>query len=71
MENLHFRSLPVIQCPSIPSEGTLANSKTLETVYKPIVPPKPQLMIHLPTIEEIRNRYKPSVLSPLRKRTSL
>lgn len=29
----------------------------------------PELVIHLPSIDEIRKRYRPSILSPLRQRS--
>jgi len=60
MVNVRFKDLPIIQCFSVPSKG-------LNSISKPIPPLNPQLMIYLPTIEEIRNKYKPSILSPLRK----
>ncbi len=55
MNDIQFQTLPII-CPSV-----LKEKRTPPSIV-------PDLLIRLPNIEEIRKRYKPSILSPLRQR---
>lgn len=53
-----------LQCKSLPIVYPTSSKKEKQT--NPYLNPK--LVISLPTINEIRKKYRPSILSPLRQR---
>ena len=78
-KGLRYKYLPVIypSTPSTPSTPSLKKTSRripsdfgfdLQPEAEP--EPEPELVIHLPSIEEIRKKYRPSALSPLRQRNS-
>jgi len=54
MKRVRYTTIPIIKA---------------EKRRKEILPPIPAFTIRLPTIKEIRGKYQPALLSPLRRRT--
>ena len=64
-KGLRYKYLPVIY-PSTPSLKKTSSRIPSDFGFDL----QPELVIHLPSIEEIRKKYRPSALSPLRQRNS-
>jgi len=68
-KDLCYKTLPVIY-PNPPNPPN--PSKKVHAEKEPDPPDsdlQPELVIRLPSIDEIRKKYRPSILSPLRQRS--